>query len=189
MTSEERDDPSKIPVGARPYRLDNLTSGAFRENTSIDYTYEGRIFNPGRDKCWKTTKEGLDALARTQRLQVVGNTLAYVRFIDDFPAQPLKAPLKALWTDAGTGGFGDPNDTDHNNLCFHVCQAFFPRTGAWDDRRRALRGEYDDAVWDHLAGTVSAPFEGGEHGHVAVKVIDDRGNELLVVKTLGDATT
>ncbi|MBI2526001.1 MAG: site-specific DNA-methyltransferase [Candidatus Rokubacteria bacterium] len=78
-------------------------------------------------------------------------------------------------------------DTDYNGLCFHVCQAFFPRTGAWDDLRRALRGEYDDAVWEHLAGTVSAPFEAGEHGQVAVKVIDDRGNELLVVKRLTDA--
>jgi adenine-specific DNA-methyltransferase len=79
-------------------------------------------------------------------------------------------------------------DTDYNNLCFHVSQAFFPRTGAWDDLRRALRGEYDDTVWEHLAGTVSAPFGAGEHGQVAVKVVDDRGNELLVVKSLRDAT-
>ena len=78
-------------------------------------------------------------------------------------------------------------DTDYNSLCFHVCQAFFPRTGAWDGLRRARRGEYDESVWDHLAGTVSAPFGGGEHGQVAVKVIDDRGNELLVVKALKDA--
>jgi adenine-specific DNA-methyltransferase len=78
-------------------------------------------------------------------------------------------------------------DTDYNGLCFHVSQAFFPRTAAWDDLRRALRGEYDDSVWDHLAGTTSAPFEAGEHGQVAVKVIDDRGNELLVVKSLRDA--
>ena len=28
----------------------------------------------------------------------------------------------------------------------------------------------------------AAPFEPGEHHQVAVKVIDDRGNELLVVK-------
>jgi adenine-specific DNA-methyltransferase len=77
-------------------------------------------------------------------------------------------------------------DTDYNGLCFHVSQAFFPRTAAWDDLRRALRGEYDDSVWDHLAGTTSAPFEAGEHGQVAVKVIDDRGNELLVVKSLRD---
>jgi adenine-specific DNA-methyltransferase len=78
-------------------------------------------------------------------------------------------------------------DTDYNGLCFHVSQAFFPRTGAWENLKRVLRGEYDDSVWDHLAGTASVPFEKGEHGQVAVKVIDDRGNELLVVKNLADA--
>ena len=36
-------------------------------------------------------------------------------------------------------------------------------------------------------GTVSAPFDAGEHGQVAVKVIDQRGNELLVVKSLKEA--
>ncbi len=78
-------------------------------------------------------------------------------------------------------------DTDYNNLVFHICQAFFPRTGAWDNLRRALKGQYDDRVWEHLAGTVSTPFEAGEHGQIAVKVIDDRGNELLVVKRLSEA--
>ena len=75
-------------------------------------------------------------------------------------------------------------DTDYNGLSFHVSQAFFPRTGAWNDLRKALKGDYDDSVWDHLAGTTSAPFEAGEHKQIAVKVIDDRGNELLVVKAL-----
>lgn len=79
-------------------------------------------------------------------------------------------------------------DTDYNGLCFHVCQAFFPRTAAWDDLKRALKGQYDDSVWDHLAGTTSAPFQAGEHGQVAVKVIDDRGNELMVVQSLGEST-
>jgi len=78
-------------------------------------------------------------------------------------------------------------DSDYNALCFHVTQAFFPRTGAWESLKKALRGAYDEAVWDHLAGTVSAPFEAGEHGQIAVKVIDDRGNELLVVKDLKEA--
>lgn len=75
-------------------------------------------------------------------------------------------------------------DTDYNGLCFHVSQAFFPRTAAWNDLRKALRGDYDDSVWDHLAGTTSAPFETGTHRQIAVKVIDDRGNELLVVRKL-----
>jgi adenine-specific DNA-methyltransferase len=75
-------------------------------------------------------------------------------------------------------------DADYNGLCFHVSQAFFPRTGAWENLKRALKGTYEESVWDHLAGSVSAPFPAGEHGQVAVKVIDQRGNELLVVKSL-----
>jgi adenine-specific DNA-methyltransferase len=78
-------------------------------------------------------------------------------------------------------------DSDYNNLCFHVTQAFFPRTGAWESLRKALRGEYEESVWEHLAGTVSTPFEAGEHGQIAVKVIDDRGNELMVLKSLSEA--
>jgi hypothetical protein len=34
---------------------------------------------------------------------------------------------------------------------------------------------------------INTPFEAGEHGQVPVKVIDDRGNELLVVKDLKEA--
>jgi adenine-specific DNA-methyltransferase len=75
---------------------------------------------------------------------------------------------------------GDYNESAH----FKVSQAFFPRTGAWNDLRKALKADYDDSVWDHLAGTTSAPFEAGEHRQVAIKVIDDRGNELMVVKRL-----
>lgn len=103
MTAIELENPRVLPAHARPYRIDNLTSGAFRENTTIPYEFENRVFHPGADKCWKTTKDGLDRLAAARRLQAVGNTLGYVRFIDDFPVQP----RKALWTDTGTGGFAD----------------------------------------------------------------------------------
>lgn len=75
-------------------------------------------------------------------------------------------------------------DTDYNDLSFHVSQAFFPRTSAWDNLKKALKGQYEESVWDHLSGTTSAPFETGEHKQIAVKVIDDRGNELMVVKSL-----
>lgn len=78
-------------------------------------------------------------------------------------------------------------DTDYNSLCFHVSQAFFPRTGAWENLRKALRDDYEESVWRHLSGNVSAPFEAGDHAQVAVKVIDDRGNELMVVKNLSEA--
>ena len=78
-------------------------------------------------------------------------------------------------------------DIDYNDLCFHVSQAFFPRTGAWNNLKKALKSEYEESVWDHLSGKTSAPFQAGEHKQIAVKVIDDRGNELLMVKKLNEA--
>ena len=79
-------------------------------------------------------------------------------------------------------------DTDYNGFCFHVNKAFFPRTSAWTALERSLRGGFDESVWTHLSGTVSTPFQKGEHGQIAVKVVDDRGNELMVVKPLSEAT-
>ncbi len=78
-------------------------------------------------------------------------------------------------------------DSDYDDLVFRVAQAFFPRTSAWDALKRALRTTFEDSVWEHLAGTVSEPFAAGEHRRVAVKVIDDRGNELMVVRGLDEA--
>jgi adenine-specific DNA-methyltransferase len=95
MTPEEREDPSSIPPGWRQWRTDNLTSGAFRENTTVTYVFEGRLYHPGSDKCWKTTVEGLDRLAQTKRLYPMGSTLAYVRYLDDFPVRP----VNNVWTD------------------------------------------------------------------------------------------
>jgi adenine-specific DNA-methyltransferase len=79
-------------------------------------------------------------------------------------------------------------DTDYNGLCFHVTQAFFPRTGAWDALKKSLKADYDESLWDHLSGKVSAPFGAGDQKNIAVKVIDARGNELMVVKSLSEAT-
>jgi adenine-specific DNA-methyltransferase len=73
---------------------------------------------------------------------------------------------------------------DYNGLVFHGSQVFSPRTGAWENLQKALKATHDESVWEHLAGKVSAPFEAGEHQRVAIKVIDDRGNELIVVKPL-----
>lgn len=50
--------------------------------------------------------------------------------------------------------------------------------------KKTLKGEYEESVWDHSAGTMSAPFEAGEQRQIAVKVIDDRGNELMVAEKI-----
>lgn len=72
-------------------------------------------------------------------------------------------------------------DTDYDGLAFHATQVFFPRTSAWDNLRKSLQATFDASVWAHLAGTTSEPFALGDRRRVAVKVIDDRGNELMRV--------
>ena len=75
-------------------------------------------------------------------------------------------------------------DSDYNGRVFRVTQAFFPRTGAWEAMQKALKADFDASVFEHLAGDTSAPFFAGDNRQIAVKVIDDRGNELMVVRTL-----
>ena len=72
-------------------------------------------------------------------------------------------------------------DTDYDGMCFYATQVFFPKTAAWDNLQKSLKAEFDPSVWEHLAGTVSEPFVPGPKQRVAVKVIDERGNELMRV--------
>ena len=62
---------------------------------------------------------------------------------------------------------------------------FFPRTSAWDNLRRVLKSTHDDSVWEHLRGNTSAPFAADPGTEIAVKVLDDRGNELMKIARLG----
>ena len=78
-------------------------------------------------------------------------------------------------------------DTDYDGQCFRAGQVFFPKTAAWDKIRNALRADFEDSVWQHLASDTSEPFVAGDNGKIAVKVIDDRGNELLVEKKIEEA--
>lgn len=73
-------------------------------------------------------------------------------------------------------------DTNYNGMAFFASQVFFPKTSAWDNLQKSLRGQFADSVWEHLAGTASEPFALGDKKRIAVKVIDERGNELMVVK-------
>jgi adenine-specific DNA-methyltransferase len=70
-------------------------------------------------------------------------------------------------------------DTDYDGLSFHATQVFFPKTSAWDNLQKSLSATFDESVWAHLAGTTSEPFLLGDKRRVAVKVIDERGNELM----------
>ncbi|MEZ5936093.1 MAG: site-specific DNA-methyltransferase [Alphaproteobacteria bacterium] len=78
-------------------------------------------------------------------------------------------------------------DSDHNGMAFYASQVFFPKTSAWDNLQKSLKGQFEDSIWSHLAGTVSEPFALGDKKRIAVKVIDERGNELMATRGEADA--
>ena len=87
----------------KAYRLDNLTSqsvGRMKGEGAASWfavEVDGRPFTPTLQTRWKTNEQGMYRLRAARRLQATKNTLAYVRFHDDFPAYQ----LSNVWSDIG----------------------------------------------------------------------------------------
>jgi adenine-specific DNA-methyltransferase len=75
-------------------------------------------------------------------------------------------------------------DTDYDGRTFCICQAFFPNKSAWSSLEKALKGNLDQGKFEALTGRISLPFTKGEHSRIAVKVIDQRGNEVMKTSDL-----
>ncbi len=73
-------------------------------------------------------------------------------------------------------------DTDYNEESFFVRHCYF--TGGNDPYKRlrtALKADIDAGAWESMYGTVSRPFVRPETGKIAVKVINDYGDEVMKV--------
>jgi adenine-specific DNA-methyltransferase len=102
-TVDERSGLVDLPVGARLFRHDNLTSqGMGREKGEgaaswFPVEIDGRTFRPSMQQRWKTSENGMKRLLLARRVAAGRTMPAYVRFLDDFPA----FPYSELWTDVG----------------------------------------------------------------------------------------
>jgi adenine-specific DNA-methyltransferase len=75
-------------------------------------------------------------------------------------------------------------DTDYDGRSLYPRQVFFPMAGekeGWARLAKNLKAEIDEELIEAYRGTVSLPFEPGEHKRIAVKIVDDRGIESLKV--------
>ena len=75
-------------------------------------------------------------------------------------------------------------DTDYDGRSLYPRQVFFPMAGegeGWAKLARNLKAEIDEERIEAYRGTVSLPFEAGEHRRISVKIVDDGGIESLKV--------
>jgi adenine-specific DNA-methyltransferase len=103
LGSDERNQGTSIPAGARVYRQDNLTSQSVGrdkgEGAASWFPVElcGVTIRPSLQVRWKTNETGMDRLLRANRVEITGGSLAYVRYLEDFGA----ISINNLWDDIG----------------------------------------------------------------------------------------
>lgn len=89
-------DESKLKKGLRSYRLSDLVSSGLTPSCVYTVSYQGRLFESGRSRSWKTNKQGMDRLALAGRLAAPGRTLQYITYFDDFPV----SEITNVWMDS-----------------------------------------------------------------------------------------
>jgi adenine-specific DNA-methyltransferase len=102
LTADERTGITELPADSRVYRLDNFTSQSPRQDGQFPIEVDGISVTPKKGY-WKTNPEGVEKLLAQRRLVITGNTLSYVRYLDDF----LGSPIGNLWEDVSSGAVGD----------------------------------------------------------------------------------
>ena len=73
-------------------------------------------------------------------------------------------------------------DTNYNEESFFVRHCYFSGgQDPYDRLKRALKADIDEEAWASLYRTESRPFARPETGKIAVKVINDYGDEVMKV--------
>ena len=78
---------------------------------SFPVIFQGNEVRPGKGY-WKTGEAGIETLARANRLLLIGSSLRYIRFLDDFPV----FPYNNVWTDTGTSDFQTKRHTSFRQM-------------------------------------------------------------------------
>jgi adenine-specific DNA-methyltransferase len=163
----DADSPMRPEAGTQAQFKKKKPPQAYRYDSSLSPALEWDGQNPGREQGEAALRETTENL---EKLTEAFNDHAMTTQDGDATKDPV---IKALSSVAG---------------CLEKLKALSRPFLNWSGKAERLSFDVPTLpLFIHLAGTISASFAGGEHGQVAVKVIDQRGNELLVVKSLKEA--
>jgi len=141
-------------LGGRPFRYDNITSQSMGrtkgEGAASWFAVEidGRFIKPPPTSRWKTNEEGMQRLLIAHRVHARRNSLAYVRYMDDFPA----LAMNTIWADTAIAG--RPGDK------FYVVQTS-PKV---IERCMLMTTDPGDLVLDPTCGSATTAFVAEQWG-------------------------
>jgi len=95
LTKEEVKNPNLLPSDARFFAKADLTSSG-KAGVDQPFEFQGKVYRPSSNSHWKANyPDGMQRLADANRLVIVGNTLRYKRYFDDFSLYP----VNNLWSE------------------------------------------------------------------------------------------
>lgn len=100
MSSQEKQEFDLGKTDGRLYLRSPLSSAGL-SGITFDVNFNGKIYSCDKSSHWKTTKIGIERLAKSQRIDPAANRIYYVRYIDDFSV----SPFDNSWTDTVAGGY------------------------------------------------------------------------------------
>ena len=95
LTKEEKSGEKSIPPKSRLLKYENLFKSG--PGSKYDIEIDGKTYNSG-NRWWGQKKEDILKLYNMGRIAVSGNSLSFVKYLDDFPYKP----IDNLWD--GLGG-------------------------------------------------------------------------------------
>ena len=93
-TADEKRDPSAVPEGSRFFYYNVLISSGYTPSCTYGFNFEGHLVKAQR-KSWRTTKEGMERLAKANRLTMPGALPYMVGYHDDFSVKS----MTSIWDD------------------------------------------------------------------------------------------
>jgi len=94
LSSDERKDFEKIASSSRIFGTVSQWAPSYSENGIFTFRFNGVPYKPTAGKCWITTDEKMERLAKAQRLFVEGAFPRFVSFHNDFSYQKLTHPWR-----------------------------------------------------------------------------------------------
>ena len=85
------------PLGSKVYRLSDIRSHSGGESARFPITFQNKVYKINSGS-WKTNIEGINHLIEKNRIIANGQTLSYVRYLEDFPYMM----IGNLWTDVSS---------------------------------------------------------------------------------------
>ena len=94
LSKDERSDFAHIPASSRIFGTVSQWAPSFSESGVYTFPFQGVSYDPTPGRCWVTTPEKMERLAKAQRLFVEGEFPRFVSFHIDFSFQKLTHPWR-----------------------------------------------------------------------------------------------